>query len=169
MSISCGQQAHWMRSVILFIRGVFYETYSCLGHPSGGTLHIFVPCYQSEMSGWKPASSHRLACPDITCLSAAARARQRQLWERPWQAWLSFFVSCSHHRIGTVSLSFLGNRMQLCRWSWLALLPSHFWLQPLDYAYDDLSAPQVSFSRHANKSWRCRGFVFPHITYLQEI
>lgn len=89
-------------SVILFMLGVFPETDCCLGSHSGGTLHIFVSCYQSETSGWVPAASHRLACPDITRLSAAA-------WVRPWQLCIdhlmcgsaAFLFSCSHHCTGS--------------------------------------------------------------------
>lgn len=125
MPISCGPQAHWLSlSDRVHAR--------CPSWHSGGTLHIFVSCYQSKTSGWVPAVAHRVVCPDTTCLSAAAMtALYRPSWG--WRCSFSFLSSLHWHRpdLPSIGLTFPRNQMRLCGWSLLALLPSHFWLIPL--------------------------------------
>lgn len=139
-------------SVILFMLGVFHETGCCLGSHSGGTLHIFVSCYQSETSGWVPAASHRLSCPDITRLSAAA-------WVQPWQLCIdhlkcgsaaflfsALIVAQAQAKAAECLLVISGQpNATVLAWSGIASFPFQLRLQPLSI-YDDLSSPQVSSS-----------------------
>lgn len=146
-----------------------HETDRCLGSRSGGALNIFVPCYQSETSGRVPAASHWAACPDITRLSAAARVR-------PWQLCIdhlegdsaAFLFSC--HCIGCTESAWRFRATKRYCVVVLAGIASFPFLTStaLDRAYDDSSTPQVSFSWNAKTLRNCRGFVFPHITCLQE-
>lgn len=165
--------------------GVSHETDCCLGSRSGGTLHIFVSCYQSETSGWVPAASHWVARPDTTCLSAAAR-----VW--PWQLCIDhlegdsavcvFFFALALIIIALAQAGAAEHQLDVsvqpnatvcvcvCGWSPLALLPSHFWLQPLSIT------PMTTRPRHKfpfletpRDYETTQRFVFLHITCLQEI
>lgn len=153
-------------SVIFCMLGVSHETDFWLGSRSGGALYKFVSSYQSETSGWMPAPSHRVACPDTTCLSASA-------WAQPWQLCIDYLkgdsagfffsspLSSLHwHRteLQSISLTFLWKPNATV---WLVsdgIASFPFLNSPvLDYAYDDSFTPQVSFSSHAKKlrNYRC--------------
>lgn len=149
-------------SVISCMLGVSPESGCCLGSRSGGSLHIFVSCYRSELSGgWVPSPTES----SVLTWPAYLLHPERGCDSSP--GWLCCFLFFPHRCIGS-GQSCRASALCFCetRCCCVVGLHWHCFLPISDFNCSwsrlwRLIVPQVSFFKQRQEIAKLLTFCFP--------